>query len=114
MSAITKLPLYEYNLAAGMEPRVAARDARAKFVILQVVWFKLCMLLIVMSSFAFVVANPAYTHVSGLGRLNVIGWMTLVGLVLTTYFPLKARSRAFWGTYVVILGIVVWLITLSS
>jgi hypothetical protein len=114
MSAVKEMPLYAYNVAAGMKPAAAARDARAKFIILQAVWFKLSMLLVVMGSFAFVIANPMYEHASGLERMKVIAWATLVGMILATYFPIKARSITFWVAYVILLCPVVLLIVISS
>jgi hypothetical protein len=114
MSAAKDMPLYAYNVAAGMESVAAAHDARTKFITLQVVWFKLFMLLVIMGSFAFVIANPMYEYASGFDRINVVAWVTLVGMVLATYFPIKARSITFWVTYVILLCPVVLLIIISS
>lgn len=114
MSATKAMPLYEYNLAAGMKPTEAARDARTKFIILQVLWLKLSMMLVVMGSFAFVIANPMYEHASGFERIKVVAWATLVGMILATYFPIKARSIVFWAVYAIILSLVTLLIVVSS
>jgi hypothetical protein len=114
MSVAKDMPLYEYNLAAGMEPAAAAHDARAKFTILQALWFQLSMLLVIMGSFAFVIANPVYEHASGFERIKIVAWATLVGMVLATYFPIKARSIVFWVAYAIVLGLVTLLIVVSS
>lgn len=102
-----ELPLYQYNLLAGMEPAEAARSARHITVISYAISLSLFASVLALGSFAFVLYGPGSENTTASERLVSVGLILIGGLIGLAFFPIRAKDVYVWICYGVIMALAV-------
>lgn len=103
---------YEYNRAAGLEHDKAMTVTRDSVVMKYAFMTQMALGVSLLLSFAAVLMTPWFAHSSGMERLHALGWFMAGGMVLSAYFPYKAKSAALWSIYGVTIALVAVLVFL--
>lgn len=104
--------LYAYNRAQGLQHIRALHITRDRIVMKYAFMTQAALGSSLFLSCAIVLLTPWFAHASGMERIHALGWFMLGGVVLSAYFPFKAKSGALWSIYGIIVALVAVLVFL--
>lgn len=104
--------LYAYNRAQGLQHVRALHVTHDRIVMKYAFMTQAALMASLLVSCAIVLLTPWFAHASGMERIHALGWFMVGGMVLSAYFPFKAKSGALWSIYGVIAALVAVLVLL--